>query len=154
MSEAVEQVTKHIVFKLDTEYYGIPVESVGSIERVQKITRVPNTKPYMKGVMNLRGIITPIIDLRKKFGLESIDFDDQTRILIVQLQDMTVGFIVDEANDVIDLGSSTIEPPPEAFNSTHVDYIKGVTKENNRLIVLLDLEKVLHEEEELASNQS
>ncbi|QHS22267.1 chemotaxis protein CheW [Virgibacillus sp. MSP4-1] len=138
---------KVIVFQIKNEEYGAPVDAVGSIERMVEVTRVPGTPPFVKGVINLRGVVTPIIDLRERFGIEPAEYDDRTRIIIVSLEDKEVGMIVDTANDVIDVSADAIEPPPEVIGSVDVDYIRGVAKLDNRLLILLNIEKVLSEEE-------
>lgn len=134
---------KVIVFQLENEEYGIPVQQVRSIEKVQHITRVPRTASFIKGVINLRGVITPILDLRIRLGLAELSVNESTRIIIVSNEDMDVGFIVDAANDVIDLGEDTIEPAPDVVGSVQAEYIKGVAKLEKRLIVMIDLEEVL-----------
>jgi purine-binding chemotaxis protein CheW len=145
-SEAKE--VKVIVFQLQDEEYGIPVHQVRSIEKMQHITRVPRTAPFVKGVINLRGVVTPIIDLRVRFELEEQAYTDSTRIIIVALDQMEVGLIVDAANDVIDIPVSLIEPRPEVVGNVEVEYITGVAKVDKRLIILLNLEKVLTRDEE------
>ncbi|TFB23191.1 purine-binding chemotaxis protein CheW [Filobacillus milosensis] len=143
----VNENQKYIVFQLKDEYYGVPVNVVGSIERIQRITRVPNTPSFIKGVINLRGVVTPIIDLRERFNMEPEEYSEQTRIIIVHLDGIDVGLIVDGANDVVDLNQDAIEPPPEVIGQVSVDYIKGVSKNDNRLLILLNLERVLSTEE-------
>lgn len=147
LTEATVIDDKYIVFALDDEEYAIPVESVGAIERILPITRVPSTPKYVKGVINLRGVVTPVIDLKEKFKNQSIVFDEQTRIIIVHINDITVGFIVDSANDVVDINTEEVEPSPETIDTEVTEFIEGVVKMDNRLFILLDLEKVLHEEE-------
>jgi len=134
---------KVIVFQLKNEEYAVSVKQVSSIERMQKITRVPQTTNFIKGVINLRGVVTPIVDLRVRFGIEETAFTDSTRIIIVYLDDMEVGLIVDAANDVIDISKEAVEPPPEVVGSVNVDYVVGVVKYNDRLLILLNLQKVL-----------
>lgn len=138
---------KVIVFQLQDEEYGVPVEQVRSIEKVLHITRVPRTDSFVKGVINLRGVVTPIIDLRKRFGITEADYTENTRIIIVVLEDMEVGLIVDAANDVIDISKSSIEPPPDVVGTVEVEYINGIAKLDKRLLILLNLEKVLNPEE-------
>ncbi|MFC7061189.1 chemotaxis protein CheW [Halobacillus seohaensis] len=140
-------MAKVIVFQLENEEYAIPVQQVGSIERVMHITRVPRTANFVEGVINLRGVITPIIDLRKRFDLSNSKFDDSTRIIIATIDDMNVGLIVDAANDVMDFEESAIEPPPEVVGSVEADYISGVVKVERRLLILLNLSKVLSTDE-------
>lgn len=134
---------KLIVFELENEEYAISVQSVGSIERILPITRVPGTPDFVKGVINLRGVVTPVIDLKKRLKDKAIEFTERTRIIIVNIGEITVGLIVDAANDVIDIHQDQIEPPPETVGTIAVDYINGVVKMDNRLFILLDLEKIL-----------
>lgn len=138
---------KVIVFQLQDESYALDVEQVGSIERIQPITRIPQAADFVKGVINLRGVVTPVIDLRARFGMMETKVDESTRIIIVSSLDMNVGLIVDTANDVSDIPMSAIEPPPEVVGAVDVDYIEGVANVENRLIILLDLQKVLTTEE-------
>ncbi|WP_226665666.1 chemotaxis protein CheW [Metabacillus litoralis] len=148
MSEFQSNDVKVIVFQLKDEEYGIPVEQVRSIEKVQHITRVPKTSSYIKGVINLRGVVTPIIDLRRRFDLEEVENSDSTRMIIVSREDIEVGFIVDAANDVIDINQESIEPAPEVVGSVQAEYIQGVAKLEKRLIVMIDLAQVLKAENE------
>ena len=134
---------KVIVFKLNDEEYAVSVEQVGGIERLHTITRIPQTADFVKGVINLRGVVTPVIDLRTRFGIEEIEHSESTRIIIVYFDGLEVGLIVDQANDVIDIPHHIIEPAPEVVGAIHVDYIEGIAKLDNRLLILLDLQKVL-----------
>jgi purine-binding chemotaxis protein CheW len=138
---------KMIVFQLDNEEYAVSVQQVGLIERITPITRVPQTVDFVKGVINLRGVVTPIIDLRIRFGLSEAGFTDHSRIIIVNMDDKEVGLIVDAANDVVDIPEETIESAPEVIGTVDIDYIEGVAKLEEKLIILLDLEKVLSAEE-------
>ncbi|WP_284139972.1 MULTISPECIES: chemotaxis protein CheW [unclassified Virgibacillus] len=138
---------KVIVFQLKDEEYAVEVSKVGGIERLLPITRVPQTAPFVKGVINLRGVVTPIIDLRVRFGIEEQEYNESTRIIILNLDDLEVGLIVDAANDVIDIPKDAIEPPPEVVGAVDVDYIEGVAKLDKRLLILLDLQKVLSNDE-------
>ncbi len=147
MSENGLLENKVIVYQLEDEEYAVSVEHVGAIEKVLPITRVPNTPGFVKGVINLRGIVTPVIDLKERFYHKSTEFTEQTRIIIVSLEDITVGLIVDSANDVIDIQPDDIEPSPEAIGSVVVDYISGVIKLEERLLILLDLQKILSKAE-------
>ncbi|MBD8113045.1 chemotaxis protein CheW [Priestia megaterium] len=128
---------KIIVFQLGDEEYGISVEEVQSIEKIQHITRVPGVKKYVKGVINLRGVITPIIDLRTRFNLQEQLNHELTRIIMVRL------------NDVVDIDEKTIASVPETVEGTAVEYLNGVVKVDSRLIVLLNLPKVLSLEDHL-----
>ena len=134
---------KVIVFKLGSEEYGIEVEKVQTIERMMPITRVPKTYAFIKGVINLRGVVTPLIDLRRRFGMEECDYTDSTRVIIVALDEIEVGLIVDAANDVIDITEDDIEPSPEMVGVEEDEYVKGVVKVENRLLILIDLAMIL-----------
>jgi len=134
---------KVIVFQLMDMEYAVNVDAVQSIEKVLSITRIPKTPAYVKGVINLRGLVTPIVDLRERFGLASSEMDDSTRIIIVTLEDYEVGLIVDAANDVMDIPVDSIEPQPEVVGSIESDFISGVAKVGKHLLVMLNLDNVL-----------
>lgn len=139
---------KVIVFSLGDEEYGVEVEHVQTIERMQPMTRVPKTPPFIKGVINLRGVVTPVMDLRGRFGLPESEYTENTRIIIVKLGDIELGMIVDRANDVIDVDSDNIETPPEVVGGIRAKYLRGVAKiGDNRLLVMLNLKEVLNKEE-------
>ncbi|MEK5039528.1 chemotaxis protein CheW [Sporosarcina sp. FSL K6-3457] len=144
MTEMLNQKEmKVIVFQLMDKEYAISVDVVQSIEKMLSISRVPKTPSYVKGVLNLRGVVTPIVDLRARFGLAGKEMDDSTRIIIVTLEDYDVGLIVDAANDVLDIPVESIESQPEVVGSVEVDFISGVAKVEKRLLVMLNLDKVL-----------
>jgi purine-binding chemotaxis protein CheW len=139
---------KVIVFSLAGEQYGIEVDKVRTIERLMPVTRVPKTPPFVKGVINLRGVVTPVIDLRGRFGLPEAETTDSSRIITVQVNDIEVGFIVDAANDVIDIDSDRIEAPPEVVGGIKAKYLRGVAKlDDDRLLIMLNLVEVLNKEE-------
>ena len=134
---------KVIVFQIKDKEYAIPVNKVSGIEKLLHITRIPKALKFVKGVINLRGVITPIIDLRVRFDFEEVEYDESTRIIIVILDDMEVGLIVDSANDVLDIPVESIEPQPEVVGHLASEYISGVAKIEKRLLVLINLEKAL-----------
>ncbi|MBN6185808.1 chemotaxis protein CheW [Aneurinibacillus sp. BA2021] len=138
---------KVIVFRLKDEEYGVEVNQVKSIERLEHITRVPRTPHFIKGVINMRGIVTPIVDLRRRFGIEEAEYNETTRVIIVAVDEIEVGLIVDSANDVIDIPINAIEPPPEVVGGIEAVYLRGVAKLDKRLLILLNLDKVLNTEE-------
>ncbi|MFD1952654.1 chemotaxis protein CheW [Paenibacillus thailandensis] len=139
---------KVIVFALNNEEYGIEVDKVRTIERMMPITRVPKTYSFIKGVVNLRGIVVPVIDLRGRFGLEETPVTDNSRIIVVALEEMEVGFIVDSANDVIDIDRDTIDSPPEVVGGIKAKYLDGIAKlGENRLLIMLNLAEVLNKSE-------
>ncbi|MFB5281465.1 chemotaxis protein CheW [Peribacillus sp. Hz7] len=140
---STEQEMKIIVFQIKDKEYALPVERVRGIEKLLHITRVPKTLPFIKGVINLRGVITPIIDLRIRFGFDEVVYNESTRIIIVVIEGMEVGLIVDSANDVMDIPIASIEPQPEVVGHRIDEYISGVAKIDKRLLILVNLEKTL-----------
>ncbi|EPY10043.1 MULTISPECIES: chemotaxis protein CheW [Paenibacillus] len=139
---------KVVVFTLGEEEYGIEVEKVKTIERMLPITRVPKTYDFIKGVINLRGVVVPVIELRGRFGLPSAEVTEQSRIIIVAYEDLEVGFIVDSANDVIDIMDEDIEPAPEVVGGIQAKYLRGVAKiGDERLLIMLHLAEVLNKSE-------
>lgn len=142
------QELKVIVFALAHEEYGVEVEKVKTIERMQPLTRVPRTAEFIKGVINLRGVVTPVIDLRGRFGFPEAEYTDNSRIIIVAVQDLEVGLIVDSANDVIDIDEDLIDDPPEIVGGIKAKYLQGIAKVSaDRLLILLNLSEVLTKSE-------
>ena len=141
MSEIVEQ--KLIVFQLKEKEYVIPVESVTSIEKVMPITRVPLTEDFIKGVINLRGVVVPVVDLKVRLGMSEEAYTEKTRIIIVSNDNFEVGLLVDGAHDVIDVKSDMIEKTAAA--NRDADFIDGVLQYNKRIMILLNVSKVLGE---------
>jgi len=139
----LENVIKLIVFRLKNERYGVDLQQVRSIERLQRITVVPQTPSFIKGVINLRGQITPVLDLNERLYGEQTSHTDETRILITQIENIQVGLIVDAATDVLDVNSSVVEPAQNIMQGTSNVYVKGVAKIDNELLILLDLERVM-----------
>jgi len=139
---------KVIVFSLADEQYGVEVEKVRTIERMQPLTRVPRTPDFVKGVINLRGVVVPVIDLRGRFSLPEAEYTDNSRIIIVAVKEMEVGMIVDSANDVVDVDSDAIEQPPEIVGGIRAKYLRGLAKlGEGKILVLLNLEEVLNKSE-------
>jgi purine-binding chemotaxis protein CheW len=139
---------KVIVFALGREEYGVEVDKVRTIERMQPITRVPKVPAFINGVINLRGVVIPVIDLRARFGLDHMAYNDNTRIIIVSAGEYEVGLIVDSANDVIDLDTDEIDSPPEIVGGIKAKYLDGIARfGESRLLVLLNLERVLDKSE-------
>ncbi|MGN1400536.1 MAG: chemotaxis protein CheW [Bacillus sp. (in: firmicutes)] len=134
---------KVIVFQLQQKEYAIRVDHVRGIEKMKHITRVPNTEPYVKGVINLRGVVFPIINLRNRFGFPEETDTDKTRIIIVSVAEKEVGFIVDAAQDVMDIPEDQIESQPGLLENDELEFFTGVIKYQGRLLILLDLEKIL-----------
>lgn len=143
---------KYVVFKLENEFYGIDIESVQGIEKVQDFTKVPNSKDYIKGVINLRGEVVPIIELRKRFGLVEKEIDENSRIIVVFLNDIQVGILVDSSSEVIEFSPEDIDIAPTSIENSHEDFVKAIGKKDDRLIILLSTEKILDIKDELEEN--
>lgn len=134
------QVKQYVVFKLGREEYGLDIQKVTTIEKVMAIARVPKTPAYIKGVINLRGEIIPIIDLRIRFKLPEIEATEDTRIIIIKIDEISVGFIVDAVDEVMQLTENSVESLSSFSNDLSMDYILGVGKIDNRIVTLLNLE--------------
>ena len=140
---SLEIENKYVIFKLDEEYYGFPIDNVISIEKPSQSTRIPNAPDYIKGVINLRGEVIPIIDLRKKLGMEPSELDKNSRIIIVSSDEIFAGLIVDTSSEVLEINKENIDKPPTDENNEYIDYINGIGKTADRLVILLDLIKIL-----------
>ncbi|SEO46226.1 chemotaxis protein CheW [Propionispora vibrioides] len=153
MNDSVENIKdlhelQLVVFRLAREEYGLPITRVQEINRLVPITKLPQTPPFMEGIINLRGRIIPVIDLRKRFQLEVTEHTDNTRIIIVEVNGQTIGVIVDAVNEVVRLEQEQIEPPPPSF-VLDAQYIHGVGKVDGRLLILLNINAVLSSQEEI-----
>ena len=144
----MEKDLQVVGFRIGSETFGVRIGSVREIVRVPEITAVPNAPETIEGVINLRGKIIPVMDLRKRFGnREGIQSDKKNRILVVELDKRLLGLIVNSASEVIKIPPSEIEPPGTDFAEGESNYVTGVGKLNGRLIILLDIEKLLHRPE-------
>ena len=141
--QAAEAAEHLATFVLDREEYGVNVRQVQEIRRVSEITAVPRAPEFVRGVINLRGRILPVLDLKRKLGLGEVTIDRATRIVVVHVQDRVLGLLVDGASQVLKVPVSRIEPPPDEVVERGGDYIRGVAKLEDRLIILIDLGKVL-----------
>lgn len=134
---------KYVTFKIGKEYYGLPIENVLSIEKPSKTTRIPNAPDYVIGLINLRGDVIPVVDLRTKLGMEKKQVDKDSRIIIIKEKEIVVGLMVDSSKDVLDIDKENIDKPPTDENSTIIDYISGIGKKGERLIFILNSLKLL-----------
>ena len=130
-------------FRVGAETFGVPIALVHEIVRVPEITAVPEAPGCVEGVINLRGKIISVVDLRKRFGEREIRGGKKNRILVAELEGKLVGLIVDAASEVLKIPPSDIEPPPDVFGEDDVNYVTGVGKLHGRLIIMVDLKKVL-----------
>jgi purine-binding chemotaxis protein CheW len=141
--KAVEATEHLVTFLLASEEYGVDVRAVQEIIRVTEITQVPRAPGFMKGVINLRGRIIPVIDLKRKLGLGEVGTSRQARIVVVKLKDRLIGLLVDGASQVLRVPVSNIEEAPEEVVEVNARYVRGVAKLESRLVILLDLQAVL-----------
>ena len=148
-AEVMEAAKKFVAFKLGAEEFGADVMQIREISRLMDITRVPRAPSFVDGVINLRGRITPIVNLRKRFGFEPKEPGPDTRIVIAELEGYPIGIIVDEVTDVLGIPAKNIDQTPELVTTkVSKEYLKGVGKVGEkRLIILLDLKKILSKEE-------
>ena len=143
----MEKELQVVGFRIGEETFGVRIASVREIVRVPEITSVPNAQETIEGVINLRGKIIPVIDLRKRFGQAEIQSDKKNRILVVELDTKLVGLIVNSASEVLKIPPSEIESPGSVFADGESSYVTGVGKLKGRLIILLDITKLLHRPE-------
>ena len=136
-----------VTFKLGSEEFGVDILKVQEIIRLLPITKVPNAPKFVEGVINLRGKVIPVIDMRRRFGLPPGDRDSHTRIKVMSLQGQVVGFVVDAVSQVLRIPESTVEAPPAVVAGIGSEYMRGVGKLDDRLLILLDLDKLLTERE-------
>lgn len=140
---------QYIVTKLGTEQYGIDISYVDNIVRMTRITRVPKSQHYFKGIINLRGEVIPVMSMRLKFGLPDDEITNSTRIIIIKLEDLdgSIGILVDEVKEVVALSGDEIEKPSNSSNNEKAKYLLGVGRSNDTLISLLNMQNVIIEKE-------
>jgi len=144
MAEAVLNTTQFVVFVLSDEGYGLDIQMVNTIEKMIPITRVPKTPSFIKGVINLRGDIVPIMDLKERFGLAMTEETEETRIIIVKFEDIQMGVIVDEVKEVIYINEEQIESTTSLAKEGLMENVLGAGKVDDRVITLLNIEKLVN----------
>ncbi|MCK4718180.1 MAG: purine-binding chemotaxis protein CheW [Thermoplasmata archaeon] len=147
-AEESEQELQLVSFRICKETFAIPVSQIREIERMEDITHVPKMPDYIEGVINLRGQITTVIDLKRRFGLGTSEHSSQTRIIVAEIEDTQLGIIVDAVHDVIRVSQNMVSPIPKTI-STNIDtrYLTGICKLPNNLVMLVDVSKILTEKE-------
>ncbi|MDR2668458.1 MAG: chemotaxis protein CheW, partial [Desulfovibrio sp.] len=141
-----DELLQLVTFSIGEEEFGVDILKVQEIIRTMEITKVPRAEAFVEGVINLRGKVIPIIDLRRRFGLDSKVHDKHTRIIVIEINNMIVGFVVDSVSEVLRIPAGTVEPPPPVVAGVDSEYISGVGKLQDRLLILLDLDKLLSSE--------
>ena len=141
-----------VVFGLGSEDFGVNISSVESIIKMQPITKMPHSPLFVEGVTNLRGKVLPVMDLRRRFGLPSQEVDKNNRIIIINVNGIEVGMIVDGVSEVLTIPEQSVEPAPAIASTVNSNFITGIAKIDQRLVILLDLGMVLSsgEQENLA----
>src|SRR4051794_35489398 len=139
-----------VVFELGAELYGVEIARVHEIIRLQTVTRVPRAPAFVEGVINLRGKVIPVVDLRRRFGLPSAEHTRSSRIVVVEIGDQVVGIVVDGVSEVLRVNNATIEPPSPVVAGVESDYLHGIAKLPDRLVILLNLDRVLARDERRA----
>jgi len=128
---------------LENEFYGVPISYVKTIEKVTEITRVPNAPKYVKGVINLRGDVVPVVELRRRFEFEDKPLTEESRIIILSLEELSVGFLVEGSSEVLTIEPEDIDNTTNFVNSFDDDYISGIGKINDRMIIMVNIFKIL-----------
>ena len=141
------QKDKYLTFHLAGEDYGIEIAFVTEIIGIQNITDVPDMPNFIKGVINLRGKVIPVMDVRTKFKLESREYDERTCIVVVDINETSIGLVVDEVCEVVDIPEEQVEPPPQTGKGKSSRYLQGMGKIGDEVKILLNVEKLLYEEE-------
>jgi purine-binding chemotaxis protein CheW len=136
-----------VLFGLDSEIYGVDISDVHEIIRMQPVTKVPKAPFYVEGIINLRGKVIPVVDIRKRFGLSGVEQTKDSRIVVVDIGGTTIGMIVDEVTEVIRIPSDSIEPPSEIVAAGDSDYLLGIARVDERMVILLDLDRLLPKSE-------
>lgn len=141
------QKDKYLTFNIGNEVYGFEIRFVTEIIGLQKITQVPDMSDYVKGVINLRGKIIPVLDIRLRFAMEEKEYSDRTCIIVADIQGTSIGLIVDEVSEVIDIAETQVDPPPKTGRGKQSAYIQGMGKVGDDVKILLNIEKLLQEKE-------
>ncbi len=137
------EILQLVSFKIGPEEFGIDILQVQEINKVTSVTKIPNSPSFIEGVLNLRGRVIPIIDLRLRLNLEKIAHTSNTRIIVVNVRSRTVGFIVDAVSEVLRIPDSIIEEPPLLITGINTEFISSVVKMEDRILILIDLEKII-----------
>lgn len=153
VSDAASHEGKFLTFVLCKEEYGLEILKVREINGLMDITVVPQTPDYMKGVINLRGKVIPVVDLRLKFGLPEAEYTKETCIIVVDAQNTLVGIVVDTVSEVVDVRGEDIEPTPRMGQHVNTNFILGMAKIKGKVKILLDIDKVLRSDELEAAEQ-
>ncbi|MDO9281855.1 MAG: chemotaxis protein CheW [Methylotenera sp.] len=140
-------IAEWLTFKLGSEEYGIDILSVQEIRSYEKVTRIVNAPPMVKGVINLRGVIVPIVDMRIRFNLETVSYDDFTVVIVLNIGQQVVGMVIDGVSDVVTLAPDQMKPAPALSNGIGVDHLLAIGSVDQRTLLLLDIQKLMRSDE-------
>jgi purine-binding chemotaxis protein CheW len=143
--------SQYLTFRVGQEEYGVDILKVQEIKGYSAITPIPNTPPYLKGVMNLRGTVVPVADLRAKFAMAEAHYDQFTVIIVLTVGAKVMGLVVDAVSDVLNIPHADIQPPPDFGAQVDARYINGMAKAGEKLVVLLDIDRLLGADDALAA---
>jgi purine-binding chemotaxis protein CheW len=136
-----------LTFRLGAEEYGIDILKVQEIRSYEQPTRIANAPAFIKGVVNLRGVIVPIVDLRVKLACETVEYNGFTVVIVLNVRGRVVGAVVDSVSDVLELGAGTIKPAPEMHTAVDTSFITGIGSVNDRMLILMDIEALMSSSE-------
>ena len=151
--DKTEKFNQYVGFMIGTELYGIDIHAIQEIDRMQSVTKLPKSLPFVEGVINLRGTIIPIVDMSKRFGADPVNIDRRTRIIIVRIAEQAVGLIVESVTEVIDVKEKNIDPAPAMAFAVDSRYVSAVGRIENVLLIILDLELLFSTEEVIQLQQ-
>ncbi len=148
-NDVIKETSQYIIFTLDNEYYAVEVLKIREVIGYKPITRIPNSPPFVKGIIDLRGEAVPIIDIRSRFNLPEKEYDKFTVILILSIKNKLIGIIVDSVSDIINFSKEDIQPTPSLITNSNIDreYIAGVIKKENYFVLIVNIDKILFQEE-------
>jgi len=147
MTDIKDETSQYVTFTIADEIYGVEVLKVQEIIGMTLVTHVPNSPSFMKGVINLRGAVVPVVDMRLKFGIKEKDYDSFTVVIIVEVRERLIGMIVDTVSDVAEIPLNTIQDTPHFTTSVDTDFIKGIGQLDSKLVIILDVDRILTAEE-------
>ncbi len=142
-STAADEILQLVTFTLENQEYAVDILKVQEINRLTEITKVPNPAPYIEGVINLRGKVVPVINIRKKLGFSEKDIDENSRVIIIDIPGNTRGIIVDAVSEILSIPSNIVEPMPPMAPNMDRSFIRGIAKLENRLVILTDIDTLI-----------
>lgn len=142
-SRLTDSITEYLAFNMGQEEYGLDITKVQEIRQYESVTRIANAPDYVKGVMNLRGVIVPVIDMRMKLGLGDPSYDDFTIVIVLHIRGNTIGMVVDKVSDVVTLAPEHIRPAPDLGNLMATEYLIGLGTIDQRMVILVDIDTLM-----------